>query len=226
MKTYYQTLEVDEDATEDEIKTAWKKQSMKYHPDREQNPEKKVEAESKQQEINEAYAVLSDPEKRKQYDEYGTVEGNQITPSGIIKNAFKVLLGTDFSLDRMFIAVHRGTIAVIESYEASLDEANRMISEYDKKIKQLNKVIKVKAQGKGQSILREAVNEEIEVYEFEKRRINIKKIKHTIDIHKQAFDQLKEHYPREKEEEKEESFSDFNRLIQKNIYQHFSRREW
>ena len=63
MKDYYKILGVSENATQYEIKQAYKKLAMKYHPDR--NPGDK-QAEEKFKEINEAYSVLSDPEKRKQ----------------------------------------------------------------------------------------------------------------------------------------------------------------
>lgn len=67
-KDYYQTLGVNKSAGDEEIKRAYRKLAMKYHPDK--NPNKK-EAEERFKEINEAYAVLSDKEKRKQYDTYG-----------------------------------------------------------------------------------------------------------------------------------------------------------
>lgn len=68
MKDYYQILGVSRDATLEEIKRAYRRLALKYHPDR--NPGDK-EAEEKFKEINEAYAVLSDPEKRRQYDMLG-----------------------------------------------------------------------------------------------------------------------------------------------------------
>ena len=65
---YYQTLEVSRDSSGTELKKAYRKLAMKYHPDR--NPDNK-KAEDKFKEINEAYQVLSDDEKKSIYDRYG-----------------------------------------------------------------------------------------------------------------------------------------------------------
>ncbi|AEV17025.1 Chaperone protein dnaJ 1 [Thermus sp. CCB_US3_UF1] len=65
MKDYYAILGVSREATQEEIKRAYRKLALQYHPDR--NPGDKA-AEERFKEINEAYAVLSDPEKRAQYD--------------------------------------------------------------------------------------------------------------------------------------------------------------
>lgn len=67
-KDYYQVLGVDKKASKDEIKKAYRKLALKYHPDK--NKDNK-EAEEKFKEISEAYAVLSNDEKRKQYDQFG-----------------------------------------------------------------------------------------------------------------------------------------------------------
>jgi len=66
-KDYYEIIGVPKDADETEIKKAYRKLAMKYHPDRNPSPE----AEEKFKEISEAYGVLSDSEKRKQYDRFG-----------------------------------------------------------------------------------------------------------------------------------------------------------
>lgn len=66
---YYKALGVEKGASADEIKKAFRKLAVKYHPDR--NPDNKS-AEDKFKEINEAYAVLSDPKKKEQYDTFGS----------------------------------------------------------------------------------------------------------------------------------------------------------
>lgn len=67
-KDFYQILGVSRDASQDEIKKAYRKLALKYHPDR--NRENK-DAQEKFKEINMAYEALSDPEKRKRYDQFG-----------------------------------------------------------------------------------------------------------------------------------------------------------
>lgn len=70
MKDYYQILGVSKEASADDIKSAFRKLAMKYHPDRQsgKSDAEKKEAEDKFKEINEAYDTLSDPQKRQQYD--------------------------------------------------------------------------------------------------------------------------------------------------------------
>ncbi len=65
-KSYYEVLNVKKDASEDEIKKAYKKLAMKWHPDK--NPDKKEEADKRFKEISEAYQTLGDPGKRRMYD--------------------------------------------------------------------------------------------------------------------------------------------------------------
>jgi DnaJ-class molecular chaperone len=69
-KNYYQILGVAKNASDAEIKKAYRKLAMQYHPDR--NPSNEKWANAKFKEINEAYGVLGDPEKRRQYDQFGT----------------------------------------------------------------------------------------------------------------------------------------------------------
>jgi curved DNA-binding protein len=68
-KEYYQVLGLKKGASPEEIKKSYRKLAVKYHPDK--NPGNK-EAEEKFKEINEAYAVLSDPQKKSQYDQFGS----------------------------------------------------------------------------------------------------------------------------------------------------------
>jgi DnaJ-class molecular chaperone len=66
---YYNVLHVPKGAADSEIKKSYRKLAMKWHPDK--NPENADEASKKFQEIGEAYDVLSDPQKRAVYDQYG-----------------------------------------------------------------------------------------------------------------------------------------------------------
>ncbi|HEX3046674.1 MAG TPA: J domain-containing protein [Bacillota bacterium] len=85
-RDYYETLGVSRTASEDEIKKAFRKLARKYHPD--VNPGDKT-AEEKFKELNEAYMVISDPEKRRRYDQLGANyrEGVDFTPPPGWENA-------------------------------------------------------------------------------------------------------------------------------------------
>ena len=65
----YEILEFERTATAEEIKSAYRKSALKWHPDR--NPQKKQEAEEKFREATEAYSILSDPQKRAAFDRFG-----------------------------------------------------------------------------------------------------------------------------------------------------------
>ena len=77
---YYEILNISKTANENDIKKAYRKLALKWHPDK--NPENRAEAEEKFKKIAEAYSVLSDPNKRQIYDTYGIegLEGNRRRP--------------------------------------------------------------------------------------------------------------------------------------------------
>ena len=113
MRDYYEILEIDRSASESEIKKAYRKLALKYHPDR--NPGD-TEAETKFKEAAEAYEVLSSPEKRSRYDRFGHagVRGNGAGGAGFqdindIFNAFSDIFGGGAAGGTIFEEVFGGT---------------------------------------------------------------------------------------------------------------------
>lgn len=97
-KNYYEILGVDRGVSDADLKKAFRKLSMKYHPDK--NPGNK-EAEEKFKEINEAYHILSDKDLRNRYDTYGTIDANgfdgmDINMNDIFSSFFKRRGFSDF----------------------------------------------------------------------------------------------------------------------------------
>ncbi|MEA1866758.1 MAG: DnaJ domain-containing protein [Thermodesulfobacteriota bacterium] len=83
-KNYYKLLGVSKDASPEEIKKAFRKMALKYHPDKNKGDKT---AEERFKEVNEAYAVLSDSEKRRQYDTFGSTEFHRrFTQEDIFRN--------------------------------------------------------------------------------------------------------------------------------------------
>jgi curved DNA-binding protein len=113
-KDYYQILGVPKTASQEQIKKIYRKLAMQFHPDR--NPGKEQWANEKFKEINEAFGVLGDPQKRQQFDQFGTV-GNigDIFGSPFTRTTFEDLmkdfrgsgLGFDF-LDNIFGGMSKG----------------------------------------------------------------------------------------------------------------------
>lgn len=97
-KDFYEILGVPKNASQDDIKSAYRKLANKYHPDR--NPENVVESTEKFKEMKAAYELLSDPEKRRHYDQYGDVEATQ--QAGPRTWTFHTGQGAPDNLDEIF----------------------------------------------------------------------------------------------------------------------------
>lgn len=99
-KDYYKTLGVDKNASDEEIKRSFRKLAKKYHPD----VNKEEGAQEKFKEIGEAYSVLSDPNKRKQYDQFGSAafDGSAGSGFGGFGGGFSGFGFEDFDLGDIF----------------------------------------------------------------------------------------------------------------------------
>src|SRR5260370_6391382 len=100
---YYELLGVSRTASVEEIKAAYRKAALKWHPDR--NPENKAEAETKFRESTEAYSVLSDPQKRQIYDTYGhsgLSGAGGVDFNGTVFQDFQDILGDFFGFEDIF----------------------------------------------------------------------------------------------------------------------------
>src|SRR4051812_28289929 len=99
-RDYYETLGLSRGATEDEIKKAYRKLAMRYHPDK--NPGDKA-AEEHFKEVSEAYGILSDQERRGQYDRFGHAAfeqgggfGFEFGSAGMAEDLFNDIFGNLF----------------------------------------------------------------------------------------------------------------------------------
>ena len=121
-KNYYDLLDLNKDATTEEIKKKYKKLALKFHPDRNTNDEESIkkQKEKKFKEITEAYNVLSDDKKRKDYDFFGLTDSNTFEDSfgnnpldDILSNMFKFtdsdiddMINTSFK-PKIFVNIHK-----------------------------------------------------------------------------------------------------------------------
>jgi len=109
-RDYYEVLVVEREATSDEIKSAYRKAALKWHPDR--NPENKEEAEGRFRESTEAYSVLSDTQKRAAYDRFGHAGVSGMGAEGgfdaSIFEGFQDIFGGMFGFEDLFGGGGRG----------------------------------------------------------------------------------------------------------------------
>jgi len=131
-RDYYEILGVSRNASKDEIKNAYRKLAFQYHPDRNKSPD----AEAKFKEISEAYAVLSDDEKRAQYDSYGRAGiGQRYTTEDIFRGVdfdevfrdlgfspFEDIFGRMFGFGRAGAGAARGR-DIVANVSITLDQA-------------------------------------------------------------------------------------------------------
>ena len=142
-KDYYEVLGIDKNASEADIKSAFRKLAKKYHPDVSKEPN----AAEKFKEAQEAYAILSDPQKRKQYDQFGHNAFNNNSAGG-----FSGFEGFDFSnvsdifddlFEGMGFSTGRSRGKSANSPQKGADVLHRMIIDFEEAVYGTKKDIKI-----------------------------------------------------------------------------------
>ena len=213
MKQHYKTLKIPETAAQEEIKKSFNQLSKIHHPDKGGDPEK-------QKAINEAYDVLSDPERRANYDEYGT----DTKPKSIedmaneeVFQAFKEIIKLDFQKETLFTLAQNSIKGVLKETEMSLSVTQVKVRRIEDEISELKERLefikslllnKVKPSMK---ILLKAVLGEIKYLESKIKEVELSKnnminvtianLKKEIKVHKKAIEILESGYPKESSEE-------------------------
>lgn len=161
---HYETLGIDKSATADEIRLAYRRMSSKHHPDREGGDAEKMKA------VNEAYEVLSDPAKRKVYDEGGDPFDRSVSPEErVILDAFINAVSEDPAGQYDWVDQTRVRLKNHRAFkEASMTSLRGQINRLEKGLK------KLKFKGKGAPFLikvieikLQALRREVEGFEVE-----------------------------------------------------------
>lgn len=126
IKNYYKVLEVSETASDDELKKSYRRLAKMYHPDLNENSK---EAEEKFKEIGEAYKVLSNPQKRKQYDmgTYNPVNQTTNTATTSNDNAYNIFNGIFQNDIKRYNEERKDYIKFLDEMEVEFNEYNRSL---------------------------------------------------------------------------------------------------
>ena len=136
MTNYYKTLEIDKSASKEDIKNAYKKLALKYHPDKTQDVNKKSVYEEKFKQLSEAYEVLSDEQKKNNYDNGQNII-IQNNPFDIFKTTFNFNPQNDNIFDmNSFTNINLSNINV---HSTSINTTTQIIN--NKKITKITKTI-------------------------------------------------------------------------------------
>ena len=128
-RDYYEVLGVSKNATEDEIKRSFRKLAKQYHPDVNKEPG----AEEKFKEIGEAYAILSDPEKRRQYDQFGHAAFDPNAGGGF--GGFSGFSTDDIDLSSIFGDLFGGAFGGFGGFGGRSNRKNRPVKGQDSLIR-------------------------------------------------------------------------------------------
>lgn len=216
MKPYYQTLEVEENATQEEIKSSWKRLAKIYHPD------KQGGSEEKQKEINEAYSILGDPEKRSQYDNVGIIENGSIEDQAkknlteLFEFAISEWLKGGKPLERMFIVMHRTVNEIIKNAKYKISEKEYEIESLESTIGLIEDDLKEKSNGESYCLAIENTMHLVEK-DIIAIKLEILQLEADIRLREKMLEILESDYPEEPELEPEYKIHSSGIFIGRNI---------
>ena len=202
MKSHYETLGVEENATQEEIKKVWKELSKKWHPDNQRDPSQKEEMNRMQAEINEAYTVLSDPVKRANYDQYGSdtkpVSIDDLANMRVEELFMAIISNQNFQIDSMFILAQEAMIETIQTAEQRLNNSRYLVGDLKSKITRFEHILTEKLKD-GMDHLKYAVTKTIHEIKQEITSINIPQLEIELEVCEKALEILTDLYPKEPE---------------------------
>ncbi len=209
MKPYYKILKIKEDATLEEVKQSYRKLSKMWHPDKHEGKTTQKKAEELFKQISEAYSVLSDPEKRKDYDETGFIGNGSIEDNAktqlieLFKHAIEFCLYEHNNMNEMFTIANRSIHKVILAYKDKLSSSKRDLSHYRDDLKRVSTLQKKSTGSIYQSAIKRVKNEILE--KIDQSQKQIMQFELDLRIDELILDILNSDYPKEGQPEQSET---------------------
>lgn len=228
MTDHYETLEIDRNATQEDIKIAYRKLAKRYHPDKiAQVPDAseafKIEMQDKMSNVSNAYSTLSDPEKRKYYDQTGLDD----KPKGIeemahdrIVELFDEIISSAFNEEELFNIANDSVESVLKHLEQQKSHSEREIERIDERIDFIKEVKKTRSKNGSRSHLMKSIDKTIHILTEKKKSINFTELLNQIALFKRVQEIIKEEYPREIIKPKDDWFNRFDFPSTEGMDQH------
>lgn len=198
MKQHYKTLKVAETATQEDIKLSYRILSKEFHPDKQSG------STEKQSEINAAYSILGDPQKRSDYDQAGDARqiGCDIDEMAIetICSVFTLIIKGNFNKNTLFRDSYNAISKVLFKLNDDKIALKGQKLGLEERISFLKEILQEKSE-EGMTIMEKAFNNTIKELEEDINSLDLNSANLGIAIHEKALEILQENYPAEPDQE-------------------------